>query len=473
MATKRLFLAVPLVLMILLAIGFIPQWVPSAPAQSAGQAADTQGITIPYPGRLTDPAGQPVSDGAYDFTFALYAAERGGEALWTETQTGVAVQGGNFSVLLGRAVPIPKQVAERAELWLEVAVRGPAESAFTTLDARQRIRSFASSPDLQSSCAHDHMGEWWVGSSGSAGLIVDNRTGTGDGVRGYATVSSSNYGGVYGVNFAAGPGVYGRSDGGGPGVAGYSSGRGVYGNGADGVVGESSIDGMSGVYGVNAATGYGVTGRAGSYFGVLAWGNDAGAYDKVGDLLLAGSLGEIFTYGDLLDIYSNDRVVVDLDDDDNTTGAFFRILDGADGILWTVSETAGDVVAAGTQASVAKTADHGQRLLYAVEGTGVWVEDVGTATLVEGELTVAYDPIFAQTVNLQQDYQVFVTALSDQPVLLYVSAKTPTGFTVRGVTLDGKPASCSFDYRIVAQRLGYEGTRLQENAPVGDPKVDP
>jgi hypothetical protein len=28
------------------------------------------------------------------------------------------------------------------------------------------------------------------------------------------------------------------------------------------------------------------------------------------------------------------------------------------------------------------------------------------------------------------------------------------------VTLDGRPAACSFDYRVMAKRLGYEGVRL-------------
>jgi len=69
------------------------------------------------------------------------------------------------------------------------------------------------------------------------------------------------------------------------------------------------------------------------------------------------------------------------------------------------------------------------------------------------------------------DYHVFVTPLSQQPVLLFVSAKTATAFTVQGVTLDGQPADCAFDYRIIAKRLAYErvrmdkATMLQEGEP--------
>jgi hypothetical protein len=60
------------------------------------------------------------------------------------------------------------------------------------------------------------------------------------------------------------------------------------------------------------------------------------------------------------------------------------------------------------------------------------------------------------------DYHVFVTPLCQEPVLLYVTAKRATGFTVRGGTLDGQPAECAFDYRVAAKRLGYEDVRLEE-----------
>jgi hypothetical protein len=52
--------------------------------------------------------------------------------------------------------------------------------------------------------------------------------------------------------------------------------------------------------------------------------------------------------------------------------------------------------------------------------------------------------------------------LWQEPALLYVTAKRATGFTVRGVTLDGQPAECAFDYRVAAKRLGYEDVRLEE-----------
>jgi len=81
---------------------------------------------------------------------------------------------------------------------------------------------------------------------------------------------------------------------------------------------------------------------------------------------------------------------------------------------------------------------------------------------------VPFEPIFAQTVNLGEEYHVFVTPLSQEPVWLYITAKTADGFTVRGVTLDGLPATCSFEWRVMARRLGYENVRL---ATVQDPTL--
>lgn len=67
-------------------------------AESAG------GGSIPsllsYQGFLADDMGEPVN-GTYDMTFAIYTAGSGGTKVWEETQSGVTVSGGYFSVMLG------------------------------------------------------------------------------------------------------------------------------------------------------------------------------------------------------------------------------------------------------------------------------------------------------------------------------------------------------------------------------------
>lgn len=78
-------------------------------------------------------------------------------------------------------------------------------------------------------------------------------------------------------------------------------------------------------------------------------------------------------------------------------------------------------------------------------------------TRENGVVTVPIDPLFAKTVNLDIDYQVFLTPV-DGWAALYVADKSSTGFTVRDA--DGQ-SDTSFDYRIVARRAGYEDVRLE------------
>ncbi|MBK9232329.1 MAG: hypothetical protein IPO15_16135 [Anaerolineae bacterium] len=58
--------------------------------------------------------------------------------------------------------------------------------------------------------------------------------------------------------------------------------------------------------------------------------------------------------------YSNDVVQIDLDEDNNSTSAF-NIRNGANTVVWTVSET-GLAVAAGASATAVTTDEHDQRL---------------------------------------------------------------------------------------------------------------
>lgn len=350
-----------------------------------------------------------------------------------------------------------------------------------------------------------HFGETWTGSNTTQGLFVQNG-GTGMGIYGYSKGLTYNKAGIVGLNAATGSGVYGRALGSGSGVYGLgATGYGVYGSGIDGGHFVGTKAGFSGVYGdhangfgvygnalstskysgvfgvgrsgvvgtINSAGGWavwgytssidggvGVVGGSSKNYGVLAAGLDTSIEDYIGDIYLYGTLGEILTDGEYLFEASNDDIWFDLDNNNNSAGSCFKIFNGDNSNIWYACESSG-VASVGTQASIVDTASEGQRLLYSIEGTGVWMEDIGSATLVNGELVVPFDAIYAQVANLSAEYQVFVTATCDQPVLLYVSAKTATGFNVKGANLDGSPSSCAFDYRVVASRLGYEGVRTE------------
>ena len=235
--------------------------------------------------------------------------------------------------------------------------------------------------------------------------------------------------------------------------------KGVAGSDGDGVVGQAFHASKSGVYGYHDGSGFGVTGRSSSGFGLLAWGGgDASGYDAVGDLVLQGTRGEIFAFGDYLNLFSNWNINLSLDEDNNDSSGAFRIWNGADSAVFRVDED-GNMTATGTKSAVVETESYGPRLMYALESTGVWFEDFGTGSLLDGVAVVQIEPVFAETVNLDTDYQVFLTPLGDCGGL-YVAAKTPTSFEVR--ELGGGNASVSFDYRIVAKRLGYEELRLEE-----------
>jgi hypothetical protein len=167
------------------------------------------GMTLPYPGRLSVPSGEPAADGRYDFAFSLYAAETGGEELWSEMQKNVPVSAGEFALSLGSLSPIPDSALNGAARWLEVAVRGLGEADFTRLQPRQFL---SSSPDetaaeaanaapaaaaAGAACPHTHFGESWSG-NGVYGL--------------FAETTSGNLGGaLYGRTYGIGGGVYGEA----------------------------------------------------------------------------------------------------------------------------------------------------------------------------------------------------------------------------------------------------------------------
>ena len=214
----------------------------------------------------------------------------------------------------------------------------------------------------------------------------------------------------------------------------------------------------NGVWGISTNK-QGVHGGSTNNFGVEATGGgDASFSDLIGDLLIGGNWGEIFAPGNVMALYSNGYVSIDLDNDNNSSNQF-EIWNGAEALVFSVDES-GNMLATGTKSAEVKTTTYGTRLMYAVESSEVWFDEIGMAYLEDGAVTVNFDPIFAETVNLNVDYHVNVTPICEEAVVLFVTAKTTEGFTVQGVTLNNQPSSCAFDYRVSAKRLGYESSRL-------------
>jgi hypothetical protein len=249
-------------------------------------------------------------------------------------------------------------------------------------------------------------------STGTA-IFANNEGSAGIGVYGYA---SSPTGLTYGVRgFAISPGGYGgyfHSD------NSVGTGAGVYGRG-DGDI----ATGSCGVVGHHYWNGIGV-----------------GAWSYAGDLIRACS-GD-FPGGTLRFYVTNAGVVYA----DGGFNSFKKVM-----------------MPGGKQE---------YRTFNSLQATESWIEDFGSANLNKGSAEVAIDPVYAQAVDLLGGYKVFITPVSEEIVLLTVTEKSPDHFTVKGVTTDGRLASCSFDYRIVAKDVA-ERTARMEVVNIPDPVVVP
>lgn len=466
---------------------------------TVGKSYPTQyemNTSIPYAGRLSKESGQLADEAFYDFSFALYATEKGEELLWSEEQANVAVsKAGLFSISLGDSTPLPADMLNGRDLWLATSIRSPGENEFTNLVPRQkvsRVDSTAnSSQENDQACPHDHFGESWISSNTNYGLWIQN-SGSGDGLQVNTAgvdsngvlisraggvglqVSQSNDDGVY-VYQAGNPA---SSD-----PSAYSNGVEVAGAEGSGLwVGYANLDGVTvedaGWYGlyivhaendgvrVDSAGGNGVMGAStdatnyGGLFrnyqaggaGLYAAGGDNSAPDLILGTNGAGDDGRIYslpseTGSDIL-LFSNDEAQIHLDEDNNSSSAF-TIYNGENSAVFSVNEAG--VVTYGSKDGV-----NGSISTYSIQTTGGWMEDFGSAQLVQNQTIVTINPIFAQMVKLDE-YHVFLTPLGD--CSLYVTNKTPTTFTVNSIS--GQQCSVAFDYRIVAKQASTQGTGME------------
>jgi hypothetical protein len=75
-------------------------------------------------------------NGSYDLTFSIYSVSTGGTNIWTESHSGIVVEDGLFSIMLGSDTPIPSSVFEGAERYLGIKVGADPE-----LTPRTRLTS--------------------------------------------------------------------------------------------------------------------------------------------------------------------------------------------------------------------------------------------------------------------------------------------------------------------------------------------
>jgi hypothetical protein len=103
----------------------------STPASAASALATVVPHFVKFSGSLPDSAGSTVS-----LRFSLYAAQTGGEPIWSESQSVTLSEAGKYSVLLGVTIPtgLPQDLfTSGAAKWLGVKQGEGEESARTLL----------------------------------------------------------------------------------------------------------------------------------------------------------------------------------------------------------------------------------------------------------------------------------------------------------------------------------------------------
>lgn len=117
-------------------------------------------------------------------------------------------------------------------------------------------------------------------------------------------------------------------------------------------------------------------------------------------------------------------------------------------------QVSGGLSVSGTKNRLVNTDHYRKRLLNAYETAVPYFGDIGTGEILgDGECFVEIDPIFAETISLE-DYVVFLQAEGDGKC--YIAEKYADGFIVAGTP------GLKFAYEIKAKQKGFENIRLDE-----------
>lgn len=172
-------------------------------------------------------------------------------------------------------------------------------------------------------------------------------------------------------------------------------------------------------------------------------------YHATGGELDSGSQAEIYLIGDL----TNPNYIPMFGM--NSMGSINIDAIGGDVIIRTSDAVriGGDFSVSGAKnASVPTTL--GMVNVSAYETAEYYFGDIGRGEVVNGECTIEIDPLFAETVNTDIDYEVFLTPYGKGLIYVDPGLKMADSFVVKG---DDIP----FAYEIKAKRKGYEDVRLE------------
>jgi hypothetical protein len=133
----------------------------------------------------------------------------------------------------------------------------------------------------------------------------------------------------------------------------------------------------------------------------------------------------------------------------NGTPAFWVTNDGN-------AHVAGLIYTGGTCSKGCDRTRGEQVISYAAQTSFPTIEDVGEGRLAGGQARISIDAALARAID-QGSYVVFVTPEGESRGL-YVTDKTPSGFTV--AENEGGRSNVGFGYRIVAKPYGVKAARL-------------
>lgn len=286
---------------------------------------------------------------------------------------------------------------------------------------------------------NDYNGVGVIGTAPS-GIGVSGGSSSGPGVSGTATV---------------GPGVYAQSSSG-LGLLAYStSSYGVLGSSGSshGVYGQASTG--IGVVGSAITTGVGVAGFGTTQPGSLAGLFRGNVYIADGSLNINAPAGFGLACGAAQAGYAGVYALASSPGVYGLVAAAHNNQPGQMAALFRGDvRVDGNFAVLGTKSAAVPFPDGSRRLVYSVESPESWLEDFGESALANGRALVRLDADFATTV-LVDNYHVFLTPYGDAS--LYVSARTPAGFTVQE---RGGTSGTTFSWRVVAKRKDVAGTRL-------------
>ncbi|MBO4981635.1 MAG: phage tail protein [Lachnospiraceae bacterium] len=113
----------------------------------------------------------------------------------------------------------------------------------------------------------------------------------------------------------------------------------------------------------------------------------------------------------------------------------------------------GSLGCSGTKYRVVDTEHYGKVGMSAFETCEPYFADIGSATIADnGEARIEFDPIFAETIDMESEYQVFLTRTS-QANIEWVDKQD--GFFV----VHGDPGA-TFDWKLCCKQKGYSDIRM-------------